>query len=100
MADGGDSGVTVLRFKLNSDSEGATMRDLSIAASGELNDKDAISQVSLYLDGNQSGNAANATHLVSGSYSADNGEIVFDLSSSPVNLQAGDTYFFITYDFN
>ena len=99
QANANTSDLMVLRFKLVSDGSGAIVEDLTIAASGELDEKEKIESVSLYYDASGTANMDFAVDLGVGFYDEDNGEITFDLSSTPLELQRGDNFFLVTYQF-
>jgi hypothetical protein len=93
-----DGEQVVLDFNVSSDSDDAELHELTIGASGEMNESSNVSSVALYHDANGDGMADASEQLALGSYSADDGQITFTLAN-PLGLSDGDNRFLVTYNF-
>ena len=93
-----DGEQVVLDFNVASDSDDAELHELTIGATGELNEAANVSAVGLYYDANDDGIADASEMLTVGSYSADDGQVTFTLAS-PQGLSNGDNRFLVTYNF-
>ncbi len=89
--------VPVLQFELYARSHTAVVSSLTLHASGTGNDQTALSQVTLWLDGDANGRfSASDVMLDTAVYAADDGDAVFTLNQTvPVGERR---YFLITYD--
>ncbi len=94
----GEGEHVVFSFYITSDSTDAQVHELSINASGSINEKTDIGNVSLYRDVNNNGVPETAERIATGNYLSDNGELTFSLSQ-PYQLSIGDTNFLVTYQF-
>ena len=94
----GDGEKVVLGFTLTSDSTDAEVRELTIGASGELNEISDIGNVRLYRDDNKNNIPEGTERVAEGSYDADDGDITFTLPQA-YQLPIGDTHYLITYQF-
>ncbi|NRB38161.1 MAG: S8 family serine peptidase [Pseudomonadales bacterium] len=94
----GDGEVVVFSFYITSDSTDAQVHELTINASGSINETTDIGNVSLYRDANNNGIAEDSERIATGNYLSDNGELTFSLSQ-PYQLTMGDTNFLVTYQF-
>jgi hypothetical protein len=93
-----DGERVVLDLIVSSDSDDAEIHELTIGASGELNESSSVSSVALYLDANNDGVADASERLATGSYTSDDGQVTFTLST-PQGLSSGDNRFLVTYNF-
>ncbi len=95
----GSGEQVVLAFAVASDSRDAQVNRLTLNSSGTLDEAADIDAVNLYHDVNANGILDSDDELVgSGSYSSDNGQLEFSLST-PVSLSIGNTQFLVTYSF-
>ncbi|MGI9276709.1 MAG: immunoglobulin-like domain-containing protein [Endozoicomonas sp.] len=94
----GDGEKVVLGFTVSSDSTDAALHELTIQAQGDLVENADISAVSLYRDDNRNGIPEATEKLASDSYSNDDGEVTFTLTT-PYQLPNGNTDFLVTYSF-
>lgn len=94
----GDGEKVVLKFMLTSDSTDAQIETLSIKGDGNIDEVEDISVVRLYMDDNENGIPEAGERIASGNFSADNGDLTFNLSEA-YQLPVGDTYFLVTYQF-
>jgi len=93
-----DGEQVVLDFVVTSDSDDAEINDLTIAASGDVNEATSIGNVSLYFDANDDGVAESSERLATGNYTTNDGQITFTLSAPRV-LSVGENRFLVTYNF-
>ena len=91
----GDGEQVVLGFMLTSDSTDAEIRELTISASGELNETNDVGNVRLYRDDNKNGIPEGTERVTEGSY---DGDITFTLPQA-YQLPVGDTHYLVTYQF-
>jgi|GEM_PF-555677 len=94
----GDGELVVFSFNITSDSTDAQIHELTINASGSINEETDIGNVSLYRDANNNGIPEAPERIATGNYLSDNGELTFSLSQ-PYQLTIGDTNFLVTYQF-
>ncbi|WP_105255733.1 thrombospondin type 3 repeat-containing protein [Pseudoalteromonas sp. T1lg75] len=94
----GDGEKVVLSFALTSDNNDAILEQLTLNASGDMDEVNDIEGVYLYLDENQDGQAQESELLASGSYDVDNGTLTFSLVAAQA-LASGQTHFLVTYAF-
>ncbi len=94
----GDGEKVVLGFMLTSDSTDAEVNQLTIAASGDVNETADIGMVRLYRDDNKNGIPEATERVAEGSFDADDGDITFTLPTA-YHLPIGDTHFLVTYQF-
>ena len=94
----GDGELVVFSFNITSDSTDAQVHELTINASGSINEKTEIGNVSLYRDSNSNGIPEASEQIATGNYLSDNGELTFSLPE-PHQLTIGDTNFLVTYQF-
>jgi hypothetical protein len=94
----GDGEKVVLGFMLTSDSTDAEVHELTVNASGDMNETADIGMVRLYRDDNKNGVPEATERVAEGSYDVEDGEIIFTLSRS-YQLPVGDTHFLVTYLF-
>lgn len=93
-----DGEQVVLGFMLSSDSTDAEVRELTISASGELDETIDIGSVRLYRDDNKNGIPEGTERVAEGSYQTDNGDITFTLPEA-YQLPVGETHYLVTYQF-
>ena len=89
----------VMGFRLTNSQPDMSLSNLTIAASGELNEKQHINEVRLYVDLNQNGMAELSEIIAVDQYTQDNGMITFYLNSS-FALPVGESQFLVSYQFN
>jgi len=94
----GDGEKVVFAFTLESDSTDAELSNLTLQASGDLDDTADIGEVKLYLDQNGNGVAEASELIGSGSYSADDGNLEFTLEQA-YQLPVGESKFLVAYQF-
>ena len=93
-----DGESVVLDFNVSSDSDDAEVHELTVSATGELDENANVNSVALYYDANDDGVADESERLATGSYSADDGQVTFTLGT-PRALSNGDNRFLVTYSF-
>jgi hypothetical protein len=94
----GDGEKIVLSFSITSDSTDAALTDLTLQASGDLDEVNDIGSVKIYRDANSNGIAEASELVSSGSYSADNGSLSLTLGAA-YQLPVGETNILVTYQF-
>ena len=94
----GDGEKVVLGFKVTSDSTDAQVSELTIGASGDMNETSDIGTVRLYRDDNKNSIPEATERVAGGSYAVDDGDITFTLPQA-YQLPVGDTHFLVTYQF-
>ncbi|XPF94733.1 carbohydrate binding domain-containing protein [Colwellia sp. RE-S-Sl-9] len=94
----GSGEQVVLKAILNSDAVGAQLHNLTFKAEGDINELNDVSSIKLYHDKNNNGVVDSDELLASGNYSADNGDITFNLNKVIV-LPVGNTAVLLTYTF-
>lgn len=87
----------VLNFALANDSENHQLSEITIKATGDL-DESALGEVALYADTNNNGQAEAGEKIASGSYQTDDGELVFKLEQA-FDMSVGGNSFLVTYQF-
>jgi hypothetical protein len=94
----GDGEKIVLSFSITSDSTDAELTDLTLQASGDLDEVNDIGPVKIYRDANSNGIAEASELVSSGHYSADDGTLSLTLDTA-YTLPAGATNLLVSYDF-
>ncbi len=94
----GSGEQTVLALAVVTQAEGAELRELVFAVSGEVDPAADIGHIGLYLDSNQDGLPEGEILLAAGVADTDTGQVLFRLDT-PLALPAGETRLLVTYEF-
>ncbi len=95
----GSGEVMVLCFQLTADQSGAVLEQITLGASGDVDDQQVIGLVELICDENDNGVVDDGEVCGTGTYSGDNGTLMLSLTS-PLTLAMGDTYFLVRVSYN
>jgi len=93
-----DGEKVVLDFVLTSDSNDAQIEQLTLQASGDMNETTRVQSVGLYVDSNDNGIAEAVERIGSGIYDKDNGQLTFEFAQ-PYQLPVGQSRLLVTYTF-
>ena len=94
----GDGDAVVLAFIVQADVGDAQINGLTLSATGDLNDANEVGAVKVFSDANSDGVADSSELVGEGSYTADNGSVMFTFDDAlPITTDASQVL--ITYEF-
>ena len=94
----GDGDAVVLAFIVQADVGDAQINGLTLSATGDLNDANEVGAVKVFSDANGDGIADSSELVGEGSYTTDNGSVMFTFDDAlPITTDASQVL--ITYEF-